>query len=117
MSFSSSNQVQISKNTLVSIFNTIEPSISFSKTYNENDTVTVKVLENDYFHFDFMKDIESKTYEVENTFVLKKIDNTYKIISLRKVQDFYVMITNEYKTGKSNKDAKKELDKIRMNRK
>ena len=68
----------------------------------------VKVLENDYFHFDFMKDIESKVYEVENTFVLKKIDNTYKIISLRKVQDFYVMITNEYKTGKSDKDAKKE---------
>lgn len=87
--------------------------IIFDDIDNENDTVTVKVLENDYFHFDFMKDIESKTYEVENTFVLKKIDNTYKIISLRKVQDFYVMITNEYKTGKSNKDAKKELDKMK----
>ncbi len=45
MSFSSSNQVQISKNTLVSIFNTIEPSISFSKTYNENDTVSVSLNE------------------------------------------------------------------------
>ena len=87
--------------------------IIFDDIDKKNDTVTVKVLENDYFHFDFMKDIESKTYEVENTFVLKKIDNTYKIISLRKVQDFYVMITNEYKTGKSNKDAKKELDKMK----
>lgn len=87
--------------------------IIFDDIDNKNDTVTVKVLENDYFHFDFMKDIESKVYEVENTFVLKKIDNTYKIISLRKVQDFYVMITNEYKTGKSNKDAKKELDKMK----
>ena len=80
---------------------------------NKNDTVTVKVLENDYFYFDFMKDIESKVYEVENTFVLKKTNNTYKIKSLRKVQDFYVMITNEYKTGKSDKDAKKELDKMK----
>ena len=87
--------------------------ITFDDIDNKNDTVTVKVLENDYFHFDFMKDIESKVYEVENTFVLKKIDNTYKIISLRKVQDFYVMITNEYKTGKSDKDAKKELDKMK----
>ena len=87
--------------------------IIFDDIDNENDTVTVKVLENDYFHFDFMKDIESKTYEVENTFVLKKTNNTYKIISLRKVQDFYVMITNEYKTGKSDKDAKKELDKMK----
>lgn len=87
--------------------------IIFDDIDNKNDTVTVKVLENDYLHFDFMKDIESKVYEVENTFVLKKIDNTYKIISLRKVQDFYVMITNEYKTGKSDKDAKKELDKMK----
>ena len=87
--------------------------IIFDDIDNKNDTVTVKVLENDYFHFDFMKDIESKTYEVENTFVLKKVNSTYKIISLRKVQDFYVMITNEYKTGKSDKDAKKELDKMK----
>lgn len=87
--------------------------IIFDDIDNKNDTVTVKVLENDYLHFDFMKDIESKTYEVENTFVLKKTNNTYKIKSLRKVQDFYVMITNEYKTGKSDKDAKKELDKMK----
>ena len=89
--------------------------IIFDDIDKKNDTVTVKVLENDYFHFDFMKDIESKAYEVENTFVLKKTDNTYKIKSLRKVQDFYVMITNEYKTGKSDKDAKKELDKMKEN--
>ena len=87
--------------------------IIFDDIDNKNDTVTVKVLENDYLHFDFMKDIESKTYEVENTFVLKKTNNTYKIKRLRKVQDFYVMITNEYKTGKSDKDAKKELDKMK----
>ena len=48
MSFSSSNQVQISKNTLVSIFNTIEPSISFSTTYNENDIVGYYIIKYKY---------------------------------------------------------------------
>ena len=93
--------------------NNAKYDIIFDNIDKENDTVTVKVLENDYIHFDFMKGIESKAYGVENTFVLKKTDNTYKIKSLRKVQDFYVMITNEYKTGKSDKDAKKELDKMK----
>ena len=60
-----------------------------------------------------MKDIESKAYGVENTFVLKKTDNTYKIKSLRKVQDFYVMVTNEYEPSKSYEKAKKELDKMK----
>ena len=46
--------------------------IIFDNINKKNDTVTVNVLENDYFYFDFMKDIESKVYEVENTFVLKK---------------------------------------------
>lgn len=87
--------------------------IIFDDIDKKNDTVTVKVLENDYFHFDFMKDIESKAYEVENTFVLKKTNNTYKIKSLRKVQDFYVMVTNEYEPSKSYEKAKKELDKMK----
>ena len=87
--------------------------IIFDDIDNKNDNITVKVLENDYFHFDFMKDIESTAYGVENTFVLKKTDNTYKIKSLRKVQDFYVMITNEYEPGKSYEKAKKELDKMK----
>lgn len=89
--------------------------IIFDDIDKKNDTITVEVLENDYFHFDFMKDIESTAYDVENTFVLKKTDNTYKIKSLRKVQDFYVMITNEYETGKSYDKAKKELDKLKEN--
>lgn len=87
--------------------------IIFDDIDKKNDIVTVKILENDYFHFDFMKDIESTAYGVENTFILKKTDNTYKIKSLRKVQDFYVMITNEYETGKSYEKAKKELDEMK----
>lgn len=89
--------------------------IIFDDINKRNGLITVKVLENDYLHFDFMKDIESKAYGIENTFVLKEVGDTYKIKSLRKVQDFYVMITNEYKTGKSDKDAKNELDKMKEN--
>ena len=87
--------------------------IVFDDINKRNGLITVKILENDYLHFDFMKGIESKAYGIENTFVLKEVGDTYKIKSLRKVQDFYVMITNEYKTGKSDKDAKKELDKMK----
>lgn len=87
--------------------------IIYDNIEKDDDLITIKVLENDYFHFDFMSNIESKAFGVENTFILKKIGNTYKIKSLRKIQDFYVMITNVYEVGKSDKEAKKELDKIK----
>ena len=89
--------------------------IIFDDINKKNGLITVKVLENDYLHFDFMKDIESKAYGIENTFVLKEVGDTYKIKSLRKVQDFYVMITNEYEVGKSDENAKNELDKMKEN--
>ena len=87
--------------------------IIFDDINKRNGLITVKVLENDYLHFDFMKDIESKAYGIENTFVLKEVGDTFKIKSLRKVQDFYVMITNEYEVGKSDENAKNELDKMK----
>lgn len=37
--------MQISKNTIVSIFNAIDSSISFSRTYRENDTVNLSLNE------------------------------------------------------------------------
>ena len=89
--------------------------IVFDDINKRNCLITVKILENDYLHFDFMKGIESKAYGIENTFVLKEVGDTYKIKSLRKVQDFYVMITNEYEVGKSDENAKNELDKMKEN--
>ena len=56
--------------------------IIFDDINKRNGLITVKILENDYLHFDFMKDIESKAYGIENTFVLKEVGVTYKIISL-----------------------------------
>lgn len=84
--------------------------IVFKDITKNNNEITVTFLENDYLHFNFMKDIESKVYDVENTIVFNE---SYEILSVRKVQDFYVMITNKYETGKTNKEAKEELDKIK----
>lgn len=86
--------------------------IIYKKITKNNDKITVTFLENDYLHFNFMKDIESKVYDIENTIVF---NDSYEILSVRKVQDFYIMITNKYKTGKTNKKAKMELDKIKNN--
>lgn len=74
------------------------------------DTITVKVLENNYLKFNFMKDIESKVYNIENNFKLKKINGEYKILSYDKVQDFFVMVTDKYT---SSSDYKTKLDKIK----
>lgn len=84
--------------------------IIYKDIKKENNKITVTFLENDYLHFNFMKNIESKVYDIENTIVF---NNNYEILSVRKVQDFYVMITNKYETGKSNKEAKKKLDEIK----
>lgn len=87
--------------------------IVFKSIENDKDIITVDFLENDYLHFNFMKDIESKVYDIENTIILKKVDDSYKILKVRKVQDFYVMITNKYETGKTKNSAKEELDNIK----
>ncbi len=93
--------------------NNAKYDIIYKEINVDNDITTVTFLENDYLHFNFMGDIESKVYDIENTIVLKKINNSYKILKLRKVQDFYVMITNKYEIGKTKKKATKELDKIK----
>lgn len=72
------------------------------------DTINVVVRENNYLRFNFMKDIESKTYNIENNFTFKLIDGEYKISKYSKVQDFYVMITSYYQGG-----GKAELDKLK----
>lgn len=86
--------------------------IIYTNLETDEEKITVSFLENNYLHFNFMKDIESKAYGIENTIVFNK---DYEILSVRKVQDFYVMITNKYEAGKTNEDAKKELDTIKNN--
>lgn len=84
--------------------------IIFTDISKSDSEITVTFLENDYLNFNFMKDTKSKVIGIENTIIF---NNDYEILSVRKVQDFYVMVTNKYNTGKNNKQAKKELDKIK----
>lgn len=66
---------------------------------NIDDTIVVTVNESNTLKFHFLEGIESKVYNIENTFVFKKIDNDYKIVDYDKVQDFFVMITDYYENG------------------
>lgn len=83
--------------------------LEFTKVSSSGNTVTVTVLENNYLNFEFMKDIESRIYNIENEFTLEKIDGQYKITKYNKVQDFFVMITDLYNGG-----GKTKLDQIKQ---
>lgn len=73
-----------------------------------DDEVDIELLENSYVRFAFMNDIESKVYNVKNKFKLKKVNGEYKIANYSKVKDFYVMITDKYKSG-----GQSQLDEIK----
>ncbi len=62
-------------------------------------SMEVSILENSSMNFNFMDGKETNIYNIENTFKLVEIEGEYKIISLDKVQDFYVMFTNSYSGG------------------
>ena len=83
--------------------------LNFTEVTTNGNTVNVTVLENNYLNFEFMKEIESKIYNIENEFTLEKVDGEYKITKYNKVQDFFVMITDLYSSGGKNK-----LDQIKQ---
>ena len=84
--------------------------LEFSDVSVSGDTVTLTVLEDNYLNFNFMKDIESRVYNIKNEFTLKKVDDTYKVVEYNKIQDFYVMITDVYTGG-----GKSQLEEIENN--
>ena len=83
--------------------------LNFTEVTTSGNTVNVTVLENNYLNFEFMKDIESRIYNIGNEFTLEKIDGKYKITKYNKVQDFFVMITDLYSSG-----GKTKLDQIKQ---
>lgn len=52
----------------------------------DDDTYSVDILEDDYLNFKCLDGITSETLDVENNFVIKRIENEYKIESHEKVQ-------------------------------
>lgn len=83
--------------------------LDFIEVNTNGNSVNVTVLENNYLNFNFMKEIESKIYNIENEFTLEKVDGKYKITKYNKVQDFFVMITDLYSGG-----GKTKLDQIKQ---
>lgn len=93
--------------------------LSYSIKYDlyevNDDTYKVLILEDGTYKFNFMKNITSKAYGIENEFIIKKIDNEYKIYSYNKVQDFYIMIKNNIDESKNIDDFKTEIEKLKQN--
>lgn len=56
----------------------------------EGNTFYVDILEDDTMCFSFLNGIESKTFDIENYFTIKKTENGYKIADLDKVQGYYM---------------------------
>lgn len=61
--------------------------------------IKITLTEDNYLNFTFMKEEQSKVYGIENNFTLVKVNDEYKIQEYKKVQDFYVMISNKYSSG------------------
>src|SRR5574344_1848436 len=77
--------------------------IHYKKITTTTSLVTIEFEENDMYKFKYLDGLESYAYNIDNTIVLKKIDDSnYSIESLRKIQDYYIMYTNEVDTSSSN---------------
>lgn len=87
--------------------------ITIKSVEEDNGIITIVFLEDDYFKFKYLNGIESKAFGVKNTIKIKKIEDEYKIVSLRKVQDYYVMITNEYTKQNNLEQAISKLEKLK----
>ena len=62
--------------------------------FSSNGKYYVDFLEDDYFYFKFLNGISSETYDVENSMVIEKIDDEYKISEYEKVQGYYMMFND-----------------------
>ena len=94
--------------------NDIIYTLTVDKYKEENNEITIVLYENCQYKFNFIKDVESKIYNIKNTFTLIKDENSYKIDYYNKVQDFYVMITDYYKIGNQS-NYEEKIDQIKEN--
>ena len=63
-------------------------------------------LEDDYFCFKFLNGISSEAYDIENSMIIEKINNEYKISEYEKVQGYYSM----FNESKNEDDISKVYD-------
>lgn len=80
-------------------------NLLFSNIEETSEGIKIDVLVDENVTFKFIPDVKSKAIDVENIFV---IDKKGKIKSIRVVQGYYVMFTNEMETI-----SKSEIDKLK----
>lgn len=61
----------------------------------EGDMHYVEFKEDDYLKFSHLDGIESILKGINCSLVAKKVDGEYKLVSLHKIQDYFVMFTND----------------------
>ena len=99
------------KNSLVDLkANDVKYELKVNNYKKTDESIKFTILETCSYRFDGTKEYETKVYDVENKFELIEENNEYKIKNFDKVQDFYVMITDVYKTKENYEEA---LDKIK----
>ena len=79
-------------------------SLNINKILINEDEITVYAYEDSIFNFNFMKNIDSYTYNVENIFTFKKNSNDYDLIKYNKNADFYNLIKSNI-NEKSSKES------------
>ena len=99
------------KSSLIDLtLNNVKYELKVSGYKKTNGSIKFTILETCSYRFKATKEYETKVYNVKNNFELIESDSNYKIKSFDKVQDFYVMITDIYKSKTNYKEA---LDKIK----
>ncbi len=92
--------------------NNVKYELTVKKYKKTDDVISFTVLENCSYNFISTTSYPTAVYNIENNFNLKEENGIYKISYFKKVQDFYVMITDVYKTTENYEEA---LDKIKAN--
>ena len=99
------------KNSLIDLtLNDVKYELEVKNYKKSDEIISFTILETCSYRFNGTKEYETKVYNVENKFELIKENDEYKIKKFDKVQDFYVMITDIYK---SKENYEEELDKIK----
>lgn len=64
-----------------------------------NGKYYIDFLEDDYMSFKFLNGISSESYDIENSMIIEKVDEEFKISEFEKVQGYYMMFNDEKESG------------------
>jgi len=73
--------------------------LDINEVYTDGNNTYIYLTEDDTFFFNFLDNVESKAYDIEIEFSIVNIAGEYKITSVDKIQDYYVMFTNDNPTS------------------